>query len=137
MPDFTLSHLDHVAIHATDPYASVTWYEQVLGLKKMQLKAWGDFPIFMLAGQAGVAIFKADPDAGPPNTARGSVRIDHFAFNLNQDNFAKARAHYQALGLSFHFQDHHYFHSLYTKDPDGHTVELTTAVRDIRSEDKL
>lgn len=43
MPDFTLSHLDHVAIHATDPYVSVTWYEQVLGLKKMQLKAWGEF----------------------------------------------------------------------------------------------
>ncbi len=26
------------------------------------------------------------------------------------------------------FQDHHYFHSLYTADPDGHTVELTTLV---------
>ena len=31
-------------------------------------------------------------------------------------------------GQQFEFQDHFYFHSIYTKDPDGHTVELTTIV---------
>lgn len=137
MPAFALSHLDHVAIHATDPYASVAWYERVLGLQKMQLKEWGEFPIFMLSGQVGVAIFKANPNAGTPNPKRGSVRIDHFAFNLTQDGFAQARKHYEALGLSFHFQNHYYFHSLYTNDPDGHTVELTTAVKSIKISDQI
>ena len=26
----------------------------------------------------------------------------------------------------FHVEDHFYFDSIYIKDPDGHTVELTT-----------
>jgi len=30
--------------------------------------------------------------------------------------------------LDFTVQDHHYFHSIYTRDPDGHVVELTTIV---------
>jgi len=136
MPNFTLSHLDHVAIHATDPSASVAWYENVLGLEKLQLKEWGEYPIFMLAGTVGVAIFKANPAAYSPAAKRGSVRIDHFAFNLSQGDFAKARKHYENLELSFHFRDHHYFHSLYTNDPDGHTVELTTAVKPITPSDE-
>lgn len=136
MTEFALSHLDHVAIHAADPFASATWYERVLGLQKRQLEEWGEFPIFMLTGEVGVAIFKADPEAGPPNAQRGSVRIDHFAFNVRQGDFARARAHFKALGLKFHFRDHHYFHSLYVNDPDGHTVELTTAVRPLPDSDK-
>jgi catechol 2,3-dioxygenase-like lactoylglutathione lyase family enzyme len=129
MPEFSISHLDHVAIFAADPAASVKWYEEVLGLHKVQLKEWGEFPIFMLAGQVGVAIFKASTETRSQDTRHGGVGIDHFAFNLTTGNFALARAHYETLGLSFHLQDHHYFHSLYTKDPDGNTVELTAAVK--------
>lgn len=128
MAPFQLAHLDHVAINSADPTASVAWYEKVLGLQKLQLAAWGDYPIFMLAGTVGVAIFKADPSLPPPPPARKSVRIDHFAFNVSLEGFAKARRHYEQLGLTYHFRDHQYFHSLYTNDPDGHTVELTTLV---------
>lgn len=137
MVNFTLSHLDHVAVYSSDPEASVAWYESALGLNRLQLKEWGAFPIFMLAGKVGIAIFKADPEAQPPKASRGSVRIDHFAFNLSPNDFALAQAHYEALGLRFHFQDHHYFHSIYTKDPDGHTVELTTLVKPILDSDEL
>ena len=44
-------------------------------------------------------------------------------------DFEKARRHFATIGIEFEIQDHYYFLSLYTKDPDGHTVELTTAVR--------
>ncbi len=128
MVPFQLAHLDHVAITAADPAASVAWYQRVLGLKKMQLEAWGEFPIFMLAGQVGVAIFKADTSAQEAAPRPNGVRIDHFAFHVSQENFAKARQHYTQLGLTFTWQDHQYFHSIYTQDPDGHTVELTTLV---------
>ena len=56
------------------------------------------------------------------------IKIDHFAFNVDRENFNRARKHYETLGLEYNFQDHHFFHSIYTKDPDGHTVELTTIV---------
>ena len=38
----------------------------------------------------------------------------------------EAKKRYSELGLDFSEQDHHYFDSIYTQDPDGHTVELTT-----------
>ncbi|WP_020571153.1 VOC family protein [Neolewinella persica] len=127
MPPFKLSHLDHVAVRATDPALSIEWYENVLGLKQYRLEAWGEFPVFMLSGKVGVAIFPAkEGPSYPPNI--GATGIDHFAFNVSNQDFTAAQQHYKALGLSYSFQDHHYFHSIYTKDPDGHIVELTTQV---------
>jgi catechol 2,3-dioxygenase-like lactoylglutathione lyase family enzyme len=55
-----------------------------------------------------------------------NVRIDHFAFNVNRESYEEAKKRYTDLGLDFSEQDHHYFDSIYTEDPDGHTVELTT-----------
>ena len=48
-------------------------------------------------------------------------------------NIEKAKQWFMQLGLDFTFQDHQYIHSIYTKDPDGHTVELTTLVVDSES----
>lgn len=130
MIDFKLDFLDHVAIRVKDIDASVTWYQKVLGLKRYQLEKWGDFPIFMLAGKTGIALFPANENHPQLNQRSKNVKIDHFAFQVSQEAFAKAREHYETLKLDYNFQDHHYFHSIYTKDLDGHTVELTTLVVD-------
>ncbi len=124
--DIKLEFLDHVAIRVKDLEASVAWYQKVLGLKRYQLPEWGDFPIFMLSGKSGIALFPANlNDAECDNNSR-NVKIDHFAFNVTKANFEKAKRKYEALNLDFDIQDHYYFDSIYTKDPDGHTVELTT-----------
>lgn len=125
---FSLRFLDHVAITAMDMEASAQWYETVLGLKRYTFHEWGPFPIFMLAGKTGVAIFPAAPKAN--DTPPPARRIHHFAFNVDRDNFERARKHYKALNIPYDFQDHHFFHSIYTLDPDGHKVELTTIVVD-------
>jgi catechol 2,3-dioxygenase-like lactoylglutathione lyase family enzyme len=126
MDNFRIESLDHVAIRVKDMAISIAWYEKVLGLKKYQLVKWGDFPIFMLAGKVGVALFPANLEDEEISLTSLNVKIDHFAFNVTNDNFLRARNKYETLGMDYHFQDHHYFHSIYTKDPDGHTVELTT-----------
>ena len=123
-----IGFLDHVAIRVTDLKASAKWYEEVLGLKKVQLPEWGDFPIFMLANKSGIALFPANTKDKEIDTKSKNIRIDHFAFNVNKENFEKAKKRYTELNLDFNIQDHHYFHSIYTKDPDNHTVELTTIV---------
>lgn len=126
MDSFKIESLDHVAILVKDMEASIRWYEDVLGLKKYKLEKWGEFPIFMLAGKVGVALFPADLEDPELNESSRNVKIDHFAFNVTNENFSKARAKYESQGMDYSFKDHHYFHSIYTNDPDGHTVELTT-----------
>lgn len=128
--DFTIEFLDHVAIRVKDINASADWYEKVLGLKRYQLPEWGAFPIFMLANKSGIALFPAHEEHKPLDANSKNVKIDHFAFNVTRSNFEKAKKKYDALGIEYEFQDHHYFYSIYTKDPDGHTVELTTLVVD-------
>jgi len=130
MSDFKINFLDHVAIRVKDLSLSAEWYEKVLGLKKYEVDVWGPFPIFMLSGKTGVALFPANINDSLIEKDSKNVKIDHFAFNVTQENFEKARSKYDALEIKYTLQDHTYFHSLYTKDPDGHTVELTTLVVD-------
>jgi len=127
---FKINFLDHVAIRVKDINASAEWYEKVLGLKKYQLPEWGPFPVFMLAGKTGIALFPANQDHPTLDQNSRNVKIDHFAFNVSNEDFEKAKKHYETINLEYGFQDYHYFHSIYTKDPDGHVVELTTFVVD-------
>ena len=121
-----IEFLDHVAIRVTDMEASAKWYEKVLGLKRYQLPEWGNFPIFLLSGKSGIALFPANTTDIKLEPTSKNVKIDHFAFNVTNDNFEKAKKRYTELNLEFNIQDHHYFDSIYIKDLDGHTVELTT-----------
>ncbi|MET2985641.1 VOC family protein [Aureibaculum conchae] len=124
--EIAIEFLDHVAIRVVDMEASAIWYEKVLGLKRYQLPEWGDFPIFLLSGKSGIALFPANTTDTKLEPTSKNVKIDHFAFNVTSENFEKAKKRYTKLNLEFHIQDHHYFDSIYTKDLDGHTVELTT-----------
>ncbi len=121
-----IEFLDHVAIRVADMEASARWYEKVLGLKRYQLPEWGDFPIFLLSGKSGIALFPANTTDPKLESSSKNVKIDHFAFHVTMENFEKAKKRYAELNLEFNIQDHYYFDSIYTKDPDGHTVELTT-----------
>lgn len=125
---FEIECLDHVAIRVRDMDKSKQWYEDVLGLTSYQKEEWGAIPIFILAGTTGIALFPADKNKEVQDSDSKHVKIDHFAFRISNRDFEKAKEHYEALNVKYHFQDHIYFHSIYTSDPDGHTVELTTLV---------
>ncbi|MCR9248847.1 MAG: VOC family protein [bacterium] len=125
---FKIDFLDHVAIRVKEMEVSIKWYEEVLGLKKYKLPEWGAFPVFMLSGKTGVAIFPANTDHPEIDVASKNVKIDHFAFNVSRENYDLAKKHFDQHGINYEIQDHHYFESIYLKDPDDHTVELTTII---------
>lgn len=126
MHDFKIEFLDHVALHVKDLEVSASWYEKVLGLKRYKLEKWGEYPIFLLAGKTGLALFPANLDDPELDSDSNNIKIDHFAFNVTNENFEKAQKKYELIGIEYTFKDHFYYHSIYTKDLDGHTVELTT-----------
>ncbi len=130
MTAFEIAFLDHVAIHAKNLEVSANWYGKVLGLRKYQLPKWGRSPVFLLSGKSGIALFQANTDDPEVPKNSDNVKIDHFAFNVTKENFEKAKERYRELGLKYILKDHHYFQSIYTEDPDGHTVELTTIMVD-------
>lgn len=134
---FTLSFLDHVALRVKNLTLSAEWYEKVLSLQKYQVPEWGEYPIFLLSGKSGLALFPAKIDDPTLDPNSRNVKIDHFAFHVTMENFEKAKIRYAELGLEFQEKDHHYFRSIYTKDPDGHVVELTTLVVDVQDFYKL
>ena len=121
-----LNFLDHIAITVRDLEASAKWYEEVLGLKKYQLSEWGQYPIFMLAGKSGLALFPVKTPANNHTTPIPQVTMKHFAFNADRENFETAKQKLNLLSISFQYQDHIFFDSIYFYDPDGYLVEITT-----------
>ncbi len=128
--EIRINFLDHVAIRVKSIEASSAWYEKVLGLKKYHPKEWQPFPILMLAGKSGIAFFPANANDVELNPDSKNIKIDHFAFNVDNENFELAKKRFAQLQIEFKIADYHYFHSIFIKDPDGHTVELTTLVVD-------
>lgn len=137
MTVFQIRTLDHIAIHVSDLEASAAWYQRVLGLERIQPKEWGPFPVFMVTEDGtGVALFPTHSEA-PGRLPEGQViRAGHYAFQVDGANFALAQEHLNDLDISFEFQDHHYYHSIYFFDPDGYKVEITTQVQAINREER-
>ena len=130
MEEFKIEFLDHVALNVRDLEVSASWYEKTLGLRRYKLEKWGEYPVFLLAGKTGLALFPAKLDDPTINPLSNNVKLDHFAFNVSAQNFEKAKRKFEILGIDYIFKDHYYYHSIYAKDPDGHTMELTTLVVD-------
>ena len=126
----TLQFLDHVALRVRDINRSAEWYEKTLGLQRLQPKEWAPFPIFMVAGQTGIALFPTQNTNAQLPSKGDWICAHHYAFRVDQEKKEKAKAHLSEQGMEWTFQDHHYFHSIYFNDPDGHRLELTVQVRE-------
>ena len=127
---FEINFLDHIAIRVQDLNESAAWYEKVLGLKRYSFAEWGPYPIMLMAGKSGLALFPRNNKRTEIDDKLKRQRMDHFAFNVSNANFEKAKRRFDEMEIPYQIQDHYYFHSIYIKDPDDYIVELTTIVVD-------
>lgn len=121
---FVISGLDHIALRVADMSKSIAWYQQVLGFEQRYADVW-ERPIMLVAAQAGIALFDADPTVISPNPPP-KIGFSHFAMRVDRSSFEQAQAYFTANDVAFEYEDHTVCYSIYLYDPDGYRVELTT-----------
>ena len=119
-----LQRLDHVSLNVSDRPRSIEWYRDVLGLEQGNEPTDDDEPLFMGEFGACVALFQAQAPA--PERTYESAGLRHVAFVV--DSLERAQERLKEHGVDFRFEDHGNAHSVYLRDPDGHTIELTVYV---------
>jgi len=122
---FELRRLDHVSLNVADRVRSIAWYRDVLGFELRNEPREDDWPAFMGEFGTCIGLFQAQAAAPAERTAE-QVGFRHLAFTVGSDDLERALAHFTKLGVEFRFEDHGNSHSVYVRDPDGHTIELTT-----------
>jgi catechol 2,3-dioxygenase-like lactoylglutathione lyase family enzyme len=116
-----LEYLDHVTITSRDPARSVRFYTEVLGL--VRGPEWPGELVMLRCGPTYLAI--AAWAEGKPLSPQPPITVDHFAFRVSAETFARAKIELDAHGIAIdHVSDHGINQSLYFRDPDGHLVEL-------------
>jgi catechol 2,3-dioxygenase-like lactoylglutathione lyase family enzyme len=119
-----LQRLDHVSLNVADRTRSIAWYRDVLGLEQQNEPTEDAEPVFM--GEFGVCIALFQAETGSPERATESVGLRHVAFTVDSPERAQDRL--RERRVEFRFEDHGNAHSVYLRDLDGHTIELTTYV---------
>jgi catechol 2,3-dioxygenase-like lactoylglutathione lyase family enzyme len=117
-----LQRLDHVSLNVSDRTRSIAWYRDVLGLPQRNQPREDAEPVFL--GDPGLqfGLFQAQSPA--PEREPESAGLRHVALVVDDLDHAKDRL--RAHEVSFSYEDHGNARSLYFRDPDGHTIELTT-----------
>ena len=126
MDDFSLQRLDHVSLNVRDRAASIAWYRDILGLEQRNEPREDDWPVFMGAFGACIALFQAEVES--PERGHESTGLRHVAFAVSRDDLDRAQAHLREREVELRFEDHGSSHSAYFRDPDGNVVELTAYV---------
>jgi catechol 2,3-dioxygenase-like lactoylglutathione lyase family enzyme len=114
--------LDHITITSADPEGSIRFYTELLGLERGP--QWPG-EVTMLMSGVSTALAIAWWAKGKARASQPPITVDHFAFRVDEETYARARAELAARRVEVdHETDHGIEQSLYFRDPDGHLVEL-------------
>ena len=102
---------------------SAKWYIDVLGFERLHDGMWNGVPTFVGKGNTGIALFPANQEKRAKTTdiAKFECFIWRFA---RTGKSLDAQGELKKRGIKFEFQDHEIAHSIYFRDPDGHSWKL-------------
>jgi len=115
----------HIALYVKDPFASASWYEDILN---MQVTARGAKWVFLSFGTKhhDIALIQAEaPTPGQPT--QGPINLQHYGLEIDGDLTELRRLHGMLLRKKVPIvktTDHKVGIGLYFTDPDGHRFEF-------------
>mgnify|MGYP000323605848 CR=1 FL=1 len=131
---------DHVTIWGSNAENVLSFYRDLLGMRLVLRQPNLDDPsqthLFLDTGDGRILTFFVNDDrpahSGPQRVGTGAVH--HVAFRVAPERFAEVGEALEEDGRGYNLFDRGIFHSYYTRDNDGLTVEITTDKYDIPDE---
>lgn len=120
-----LKGFDHIHVYVADWARAEQWYDDVLGMKRVEaLMPWavkgGPLTLEDPVGNVHLALFERDDHKGSTAIAFGSTAGEFLAW----------KEHLEGKGLELRITDHKLAYSLYFYDPDNNMHEITTYEHD-------
>lgn len=112
----------HIALYVKDPFATASWYEDILG---MTVTARGENWVFLSFGRKhhDIALIRAEPG----DASRGTINLQHYGLEIEGDMETLQRLYGMLLRKNVPVvktTDHKVGYGLYFTDPDGHRFEF-------------
>ena len=128
-----IQRLNHAVLFVRDAERSATFYEEVLGFRRIAIAEGMQGAVFMQApgstNDHDLGLFSIGADAADSSAGRGSVGLYHLAWEVDTleelERVAIALSNANALGGA---SDHSSTKSLYGRDPDGLEFEIAWIV---------
>jgi glyoxylase I family protein len=137
---FAVLGMHHHAFRSCDIEKTRKFYEEVIGLPLIATFVETENPVhkdggsyihlfFELGDGSCLAFFQFQPNGAPTGFAARDSFDHHIALEVDgMDEVNAVEQRYKELGMQYYIHDHGYVYSIYTRDPNGMIVELTTTV---------
>lgn len=122
--------VDHLALICSDIEATIRFYTEVLKMTVSGIMQNRDDPtsthIFLDMGGGNQLAFFDFPEAGPAQTVRGVGSMHHVALKAEPEKYRAILETLKAKQISYSLHGTEEAGSLYLRDPDGISIEITT-----------
>jgi glutathione S-transferase fosA5 len=108
-----LIRIDHVSLDVRDRPASITWYEEVVGLRAHARHDAPDEPVFLGPAGARLGLFAERPPG-----------LRHVALATDAAGQRALIGRLDRVGIPYRPEAHRDSHAIYFADPDGTVLEV-------------
>jgi len=128
---------DHITLIGSNEADTIEYYRDVLGMPLVLRQPNLDDPnsthLFFDTGDGRIITFFVGEDrqSNPAPLRHQIGSVHHLSFSIAPERFAETREALEEHGYGYNEFDRGIFHSLYTRDNNGLTIELATDKFDI------
>jgi catechol 2,3-dioxygenase-like lactoylglutathione lyase family enzyme len=137
---FNTTGTDHVTLIGSNEEDTIEFYRDILGMPLVLRQPNLDDPnsthLFFDSGDGRIVTFFVTDDRQSDSTPlRHQVgAVHHLSFSIDPERFGEIKRALDEVGNGYNEFDRGIFHSLYTRDHNGLTIELATDKYDIPDE---